>query len=905
MKKIVYLVCGMLTLYLIVENANFIYAENENTQLIVEDGELLANIDINDVEDENKIEEMPINYEEINEKTNEETVEPSNQNLDSLDKGNEIQIFYAEQTGQYIDTSNYGIIRIKDPNNTWKWITILDRNLWAAATWAWVDESRKSFWYYYQWWNNYWFPSDPNATIISGNTQVDASEYWPGTDNWYYSSDTFIKWNNDWSSVRNDNLWWWSGDSRDGNGRWYPVTNPEDRQWPCPDGYHVPSIWERSKLLEFWAWEYSGVSIEIWNYWLLYFENTGINEFFKRFYIPAADQRDRDSLIIANGWSLLRSSSPDNISTIFRLFWNKTSIFATSSNHRVSAFPVRCFYNSYRLPVIITYDVNWWYWDDDVSNQQKVITYTKEDDDSDFSGNIALWSVKRDANCWESGNKRCIFGWWYTLTGDEMRTWNISEDITLVAKWLAYDDKDISYSGVNFTIMDRNLGSETSWTGENAYGYYLTWWENDIMCPEWYHIPSTWEWLWIKKLLSGEFNSDSIKDLLNLPFAGKIVNNEVIETEGNGYYLAKDWNEIRYAKISDSDIVIGDLNEWEKVSARCFKNYNTWTIKFDSKGWNNISDITAVNWREDGKKLLEPNREHSIFLWWYDENNVKLEKNINYKNEEEIWLSAKWECENWYQENENKCEAIPKKSGWSSGWGGGWNKKDFVILSGTKLAQLSWVKSEESSTWNTLQIDSYADKSVSELQWDWERISPTHLDRGNQKTTEWNNIKGFSQEFIDAYNFAYKNWITTKSPIENAKMFSPLTRIQMAKMLSNYAINVLWKHPDISKWTIKFDDVSNKLNREYDNAVNLAYQLWIMWQNIKNDKFRPYDEVTRAEFSTALSRLLYWTKDGETKYYEPHMNKLYNEWVINKTNPDIKEKRWYIIIMLMRTITWN
>ena len=28
-------------------------------------------------------------------------------------------------------------------------------------------------------------------------------------------------------------------------------------------------------------------------------------------------------------------------------------------------------------------------------------------------------------------------------------------------------------------------------------------------------------------------------------------------------------------------------------------------------------------------------------------------------------------------------------------------------------------------------------------------------------------------------------------------------------------------------------------------------------QNIKSNKFRPYDEVTRAEFATALSRMLY------------------------------------------------
>ncbi len=89
--------------------------------------------------------------------------------------------------------------------------------------------------------------------------------------------------------------------------------------------------------------------------------------------------------------------------------------------------------------------------------------------------------------------------------------------------------------------------------------------------------------------------------------------------------------------------------------------------------------------------------------------------------------------------------------------------------------------------------------------------------------------------------------------IQKADMEWKLTRIQMAKMLSQYAINVLWQTPDTSK-KIKFKDVTKKKDAEYDNGVTLAYQLWIMWQNMPNNKFRPDDEVPRAEFVAALSR---------------------------------------------------
>ena len=173
------------------------------------------------------------------------------------------------------------------------------------------------------------------------------------------------------------------------------------------------------------------------------------------------------------------------------------------------------------------------------------------------------------------------------------------------------------------------------------------------------------------------------------------------------------------------------------------------------------------------------------------------------------------------------------------------------------------------------------------------------------ENSQWESEPDYPDEFVDAYSFSRINWITTVEKIQDAKMYGNLTRIEMAKMLSNYAINVLWKKPDTSK-TIKFKDVTNKMDKKYDNGVLLSYQLWIMWINVKNKKFRPNDLVTRAEFATALSRTLFgweeWKYKSTRKYYEPHIAKLYNEWIINNTDPNMKEKRWYVMIMLMRSV---
>lgn len=91
----------------------------------------------------------------------------------------------------------------------WKtWYTIMDKNLWATTVYnQWDTVSDANCGYFYQRGNNYWFAH--SWTVTTSSTQVDASNYWPWN---YYSSSTFIKRSRspyDWSSVQNDNLWWW------------------------------------------------------------------------------------------------------------------------------------------------------------------------------------------------------------------------------------------------------------------------------------------------------------------------------------------------------------------------------------------------------------------------------------------------------------------------------------------------------------------------------------------------------------------------------------------------------------------------------------------------------------------------------------------------------------------------
>jgi hypothetical protein len=52
-----------------------------------------------------------------------------------------------------------------------------------------------------------------------------------------------------------------------------------------------------------------------------------------------------------------------------------------------------------------------------------------------------------------------------------------------------------------------------------------------------------------------------------------------------------------------------------------------------------------------------------------------------------------------------------------------------------------------------------------------------------------------------------------------------------------------------------------------------------------------------------LSRLKYNTDDGKDVYYSTHINLLNQLWIISNTDHSLKELRWYVMLMLMRSST--
>ena len=175
------------------------------------------------------------------------------------------------------------------------------------------------------------------------------------------------------------------------------------------------------------------------------------------------------------------------------------------------------------------------------------------------------------------------------------------------------------------------------------------------------------------------------------------------------------------------------------------------------------------------------------------------------------------------------------------------------------------------------------------------------------------SIKGsrYPTEINNAYLWAYGFDITTQASIQKANIDGKLIRKDMAKMISNFAVNVLKKTISNTGTTCTFTDTKN-LTKEAQTYATAACKLGLMWyasdgKTLKTT-FDPNAEVDRAQFGTILSRLLYGDKNNAssktTPYYANHLDALKDAWVMSKINtPTQKELRGYVMLMMMRSVT--
>ena len=177
---------------------------------------------------------------------------------------------------------------------------------------------------------------------------------------------------------------------------------------------------------------------------------------------------------------------------------------------------------------------------------------------------------------------------------------------------------------------------------------------------------------------------------------------------------------------------------------------------------------------------------------------------------------------------------------------------------------------------------------------------------GTSQTGDITNSR-YSTELNTAYQRAFSIGITTMPTIQQANLDDKVIREHLAKMITQFAIKVLKKTPN-TKLSCSFSDITDE-SAEMKFYIKTSCQLGLMgresdWKSTKKN-FDPIGIITRAQFATTLSRLLYGTKYNSSDsdlWYSAHLQKLHTAGIINDiSNPAMGELRGYLMLMLQRT----
>ncbi len=123
-------------------------------------------------------------------------------------------------------------------------------------------------------------------------------------------------------------------------------------------------------------------------------------------------------------------------------------------------------------------------------------------------------------------------------------------------------------------------------------------------------------------------------------------------------------------------------------------------------------------------------------------------------------------------------------------------------------------------------------------------------------------------------------------------------------MMSVYVVEVLGKKPLLTG-VVTYGDVDKKLG-DLEQYIQLAYQLQIMGIHadgspLKN--FEPHKLVTRAEFATVFSRVLYglkYNREGDD-WYQGHLEALKAARVLENITHTLQELRGWVLLMMFRS----
>ena len=158
-------------------------------------------------------------------------------------------------------------------------------------------------------------------------------------------------------------------------------------------------------------------------------------------------------------------------------------------------------------------------------------------------------------------------------------------------------------------------------------------------------------------------------------------------------------------------------------------------------------------------------------------------------------------------------------------------------------------------------------------------------------------------QYVDAYNFAYENGLTSMSSAEAFMPFATMTREAAARFMVKFAD--LIAAAQVEGQDCSFSDLGSA-DQSLVSFINDACAKYAIMKG-SNGAFMPKASVTRGQMITMLSRALYGNQYDSTSadYWTLHANRLVEDGIITVVNADQLVLRGDAMIMLMRAYDMN
>ena len=267
------------------------------------------------------------------------------------------------------------------------------------------------------------------------------------------------------------------------------------------------------------------------------------------------------------------------------------------------------------------------------------------------------------------------------------------------------------------------------------------------------------------------------------------------------------------------------------------------TVKLTLKDGDKDLENKVIPYKgEKLPKLEDPKKTGYKFLYWTSDEAGNTKYNLEAIVNENLTLYAQWKKRTHNNPSTSGGGSSSSASNTTTTTGAqaqsGAQLSGVVAQTGTQLSGVVATGTNESKVVKTLE--SLRSGAVDQAASTPEKAKQLEALKASLQSES-------NTELRDAYTYAYLRGITTQPTIQQADLHRGLTRAEMAKMMSVFAVKVLGKSPVLTG-TVDYKDL-NEVNGDLTGYIQQAYQLQIMGIDAKGNpiaNFNPNAQVTRA-----------------------------------------------------------